>query len=103
MNTDRFTTYKLQFPLEYGDIIISEIKIRRPKGAQLERIPLRAPEAAAEYAEIIAEMCGQPPQVLKALEGDDWVEVWKIFQGFLLPMLQAMSGPSSSSPESPSA
>ena len=95
MDDKRFTTYKLQFPVEYGDEVITELKIRRPRGKELKLMPMDTPKDFQLSHEIAATLCGQPPQLLDILEKPDWMAVIRMANDFLSPTENSSDGPPS--------
>ena len=95
MNTDRLTTYKLQYPVEYGDQVITELKIRQPRGKELKLMPMDTPKDFQPSHEIAAILCGQPPQLLDFLEKPDWMAVISMANDFLSPTENSLEEPPS--------
>ena len=83
MNSDRYTTYKLQFPVEYGDNLISELKIRRPQGKHLRGLKLNVLEDIEVALDLLGKLSGQPPQAIDLLELPDIMAVMEVLGDFL--------------------
>ena len=83
MNDDRFTTYTLQFPVEYGDQVITELKIRRPQGKHLRGLKLGALEDLETMLDLLGSLSGQPPQVIDILDGQDVMAALEVLGDFL--------------------
>jgi len=90
MSADRYTTYKLQFPVEYGDELITELKIRRPQGKHLRKLKLNALEDVEVVLDLLASLSGQPPQVIDLMEGQDIMAVMEVMGDFLSKTLPGL-------------
>ena|GEM_PF-2017513 len=101
MNTD-FIDYKLKQPVEYGGLVITELKIREPRGRELKFLPMGEPQDFQLYHEITALLCGQTPQFMDLLAKADWAEVMKITGGFFSEAGTSSGKPPCASPENPS-
>jgi len=83
MNSDRYTTYKLQFPVEYGDNLITELKIRRPQGKHLRGLKLNALDDVEVALDLLGSLSGQPPQAIDLLEAPDVMGALEVLGAFL--------------------
>jgi len=89
MNAERYTTYKLEFPVEYGGSVINELKIRRPQGKHLMDFPLMDINTSRPLLELAAELSGQPPQLFSIMEGEDIGRVLNLVSDFLSVIAKA--------------
>jgi hypothetical protein len=83
MSADRYTTYKLQFPVEYGDDLITELKIRRPQGKHLRGLKLNALDEVDVALDLFGSLSGQPPRVIDLIEAEDITAVMEVLGNFL--------------------
>jgi len=89
MSADTYTTYQLKFPVEYGDEVITELKIRRAKGKHLRGLTIDALDSVDVQMGLLASMSGQPPQVIDALDAVDVFAGLEVVGDFLSKTLPA--------------
>ena len=95
MDDKRFITYKLQFPVEYGDEVISELKIRRPQGKHLRNLKVSALDDVDTSLDLLGSLSGQPPKLIDMLESPDLFGALEVLGDFLdqtLPGSKKRSG-----------
>jgi hypothetical protein len=102
MTADRFITYKLKYPIEYGGEVITELKFRPPRGKELKLLPVAPPSDLQISHEMAGLLCGQSLQFMDLLEKPDWFAVIKVCDNFLSEEESSSGGPLPSSPASPS-
>ena len=90
---DRYETYQLKFPLEFGEQVITEIKFRRPQGKHLWPMPLLTMTDFQPIRKLAAELSGLPPKVFEIMEGEDVGAVNVLVQGFLSVMNPSFAEP----------
>lgn len=60
----------LQYPIEYGSELISELKLRRAKGKEYRMFQSGEP-SMDDMLNLLGKLSGQPPSVIDELDGDD--------------------------------
>lgn len=91
---DRFKTIALQYPVEYGDTVISELKIRRPRGKQLRRLELATLDNASFgfFMDLAADLSGQTPELFNLMEAEDVTTCLETVKDFLEVINQPSTG-----------
>ena len=94
MSRAKFLPLKLQYPIEYGDTLIQELSIRRPKGKQLRRLNLDELDKAPLdlLMNLLADLAGQPSEMIDEMEIEDLMAGVEIITGFLSSMVQNSTG-----------
>lgn len=92
---DRFQTLVLQCPVEYGDTLITELRLRRPQGKHLKNVDIEKIDSGnfAAILDLAADLSGQPPTVFDMLEGEDVIVVAQTVIGFLRGIVETSTGP----------
>jgi len=92
--SDKFKTLVLQSPVEYGDTLITELKLRRPRGKNLRRLNLEELENAGLdiMMNLVADLSGQPPQVIDLLEMEDVFAAVEMVGGFFEKIGRSLTG-----------
>lgn len=61
--------YKLQFPIEWGDDVVEEIKLTRPKAKHIKHLSDRSDLGA--ILRIVSKVSGRPQALIDELDGQD--------------------------------
>jgi hypothetical protein len=61
---------KLEYPVEFGQETIFELRLRRVKGKEFRLLKSEEP-SVDEMMDILGRLSGQPPSVIDELDGDD--------------------------------
>lgn len=73
---------KLQYPVVIGDETITSLTFRRGRAGDMKGIKLTAEVPIDDLHKIASRLCGQPTQVIEALDLDDAGEVIDIAADF---------------------
>lgn len=95
---NRIEIYTLKYPVEYGDTVVSELHLRRPRGKQLKRFNLDALDSGniGAYMEALADLSDQAPAMIDMMEGEDIFAASKVVGDFLRDIGQYLTEPSAS-------
>lgn len=74
-------TIKLKYPVEFGEDLIEEIELRRPRAADIEH--LSAKPNMKELMQVGQKISGHPPAVFKRLDSLDAIAVVEEVGNFL--------------------
>lgn len=66
-------TIKLETPVEIGNDLIEEIKLRRPKGKDMKSLP--GNPTMGDYQKLAGKLSGQLPAVFDEMDGYDLTQV----------------------------
>lgn len=75
-------TVKLKFPIESAGQKISELKLRRPKAADLEVMDTAIGEISKTIL-LIANLTERSPEEIRLLDAADYMTIQEEVQGFL--------------------
>lgn len=78
-------SYKLKYPVQFGEEKIAEIEIRRPKGRDVRKVKITADGSVSmtDMMELAASLSGHPPVVIDELDAEDLFEVLDVVTSFL--------------------
>lgn len=78
-------TIKLAYPVEYGDTLVSEITINRPKGKAVRKMPTgNDGEAMSQMMDVLAELINKPPAFVDNMDYVDIMTAMDILKGFFV-------------------
>lgn len=82
---DRYKTLVLIHPVEYGDQLVTELKIRRPQGKHWFNVDAGALETGspAVMGNFLADLSGQPIELIGMLESEDLFAGFEVIGDFL--------------------
>jgi hypothetical protein len=75
------TTVKLKEPIRFGEQIVDELAIRKPKAKDFRAFPMNP--TMGDVLDLVGRLSGQPKQVIDELGFEDLAEVSKIVEGFI--------------------
>lgn len=87
---ERTRTIPLEWPIEYDGAVYDQLTVRRVGGTDFKTIASMA--GKDEEIHLAAMLTGVPPQVIEALDGDDFITVQEAVKDFLPRKLQAAAG-----------
>lgn len=92
---DRFKTLPLQYPVEFGDTLISELKFRRPRGKELRRLNLGMLDNPDFdfLMNLGADLSAQDPKVFDLMEAEDVISSIELVTDFLHAINPASTRP----------
>lgn len=61
---------RLKYPIEYGQEVITELKLRRAKGREYRMFHSGEP-SMSDMLDLLGKLCGQAPSVIDELDGED--------------------------------
>jgi len=71
----------LKFPVKHGSEEIKELKLRRPKGKDMRKVP--SDVSIGDMMDLAARLSGHPPSVMDELEMPDFNAVCEVIGNFL--------------------
>lgn len=74
-------TVKLEYPIDFGDELIEEVELRRPKGLDIEH--LSAKPSMKELLQIGQKISGYTPALFKKMDAVDCITVAEEVGNFL--------------------
>lgn len=95
---DKFRTLTLQSPVEYGDNIVTELKLRRPLGKHFRRFSLNDMENMDmdTMMNLVGDLSGQPPKLIDQLEMEDLFAAMEMVGSFFDNIKTLSTKPSAS-------
>lgn len=63
-------TLKLEYPVEYGEELISELRLPRPKGKHFRQFNMEE-ASMSDMMDMLGKLAGQPPSVIDELDFSD--------------------------------
>lgn len=74
---------KLKSPVQYGQELIAELKIRKPKAKDIRKLP-QSPNTG-DILDLAGRLCGQPPSMIDELDLEDTSALLEIVGNFMEP------------------
>ncbi|WP_347279665.1 phage tail assembly protein [Plasticicumulans sp.] len=90
--SDEREVVTLRYPVEFGGRRIEELRLRRPRAGDLIATD-RVQGAHAKDAALAGHLAEVEPEVIRALDGADWMAVREVLAGFLFPIQAASDVP----------
>lgn len=91
MSDDR-EVVTLRYPVEFGGRRVEELRLRRPRAGDLIATD-RVQGAHAKDAALAGHLAEVEPEVIRALDGADWMAVREVLAGFLFPIQPSSDAP----------
>ena len=98
MSQNEHRILTLKHPIDYGDTVVTELKIMEPMGRHLKNMDLMAINQLQmpAVAEALADLSGQPSEVIDRLKGADFMAGCAMVIDFLKGMSEPLIEPSAS-------
>jgi hypothetical protein len=75
------TTVKLKEPIRFGEQVVDELALRKPKAKDFRSFPENP--TMGDVLDLVGRLSGQPKQVIDELGVEDLAEVSKLVEGFI--------------------
>lgn len=73
-------TYRLQYPIQWGDDYVTELEFRRMRLKDMRKLP---DDDMENLAELLSRLTGHPPSLIAEIDMTELDEIKEIIQGFL--------------------